>query len=429
MTNRALGLLVALAAFRGAAALPCKPDNDANLLFRKTHVEKDLDFFSASWLMSANHFKALRTENMNIVEDGVWRPMQQYSDEFAMTRDWLDFSLEHLSRYWKMLRVDRGDRYKTLFFALIARLKRYATQTPVLAGAPFRDCICIMPFMPYGQGREGELLTAMSLAATLKSLQRVGVGRVVVVSTVADASKYHKSSYGATEVAFVTVPLEETRTKFIDSNMPYAAIAGLQRAFQQADARWLGRRADWKFVYLTEPDCILHVRASAIPAILFKVNAGKVLAPHRLQPIPHASDFTPPYAVPVLPNTQALAVQDVGPDDGCYDAGNWKPDLPPGCSRNFWYMCIDGGNYTIYAQTRLMRLRHGSGLTLAQADEHGRMCRASCEPGDYNAKGAQDAYTTPGGTRVVPGRQATARVMPPLTRARVFVSHTERAAH
>jgi hypothetical protein len=47
----------------------------------------------------------------------------------------------------------------------------------------------------------------------------------------------------------------------------------------------------WKYVFYSEPDLALNSRASAIPALTAELASGKLIAAHRLQPIPHAFDF------------------------------------------------------------------------------------------------------------------------------------------
>jgi hypothetical protein len=59
---------------------------------------------------------------------------------------------------------------------------------------------------------------------------------------------------------------------------------------------WLGDKhmlnaTRWKYVFYSEPDLALNSRASAIPALTAEHASGKLIAAHRLQPIPHAFDF------------------------------------------------------------------------------------------------------------------------------------------
>ena len=375
-------------------ALPCGADPDADLLFHGSDVspENNKDFFSASWLMSVDRFRGLERDildRINIVEDGVFRPAEQYRNDFAMTREWLAFSVEHLSRYWK------GLNESSVAALAAGPLEAYATGAPLVDGAPLRDCICILPFMPFGDAVGHGSLTAISLAATLRSLRRVGVGRVVVVhsagrrgAAVASAGRYLRGAHGDMDVAFVKLHPNETRTKFVAVNTPAAAIKGLHAAFAANDGAWLGR-GGWKYVYLTEPDSLLVARGSTLPAVLRHVDAGRVLCPHGLQPVPHASDDVFGYLgrAPV-PDTRDFAVLDVDERDGCYDLGAF--DVPDGCRvperfpiRGKWIMCGIAtetlGNFSAARAQGFMRLRHGSRVTLSPADDRGRRCSAVCE--------------------------------------------------
>ena len=387
-------------------ALPCGADADVDLLFHGSDVSRgnSKDFFSASWLMSVDRFRGLERDildRINIVEDGVFRPAEQYRHDFAMTREWLAFSVEHLSRYWK------GLNESSVAALAAGPLDAYATGAPLVDGAPLRDCICILPFMPFGDAVGHGSLTAISLAATLRSLRRVGVGRVVVVhsagrkgAAVASAGRYLRGAHGDMDVAFVKLDADKTSTKFIAVNMPAAAIKGLHAAFAANDGAWLGR-GGWKYVYLTEPDSLLVARGSTLPAVLRHVDAGRVLTPHRLQPLPHFSDGFLDAGEVAIPDSEDFPVTSVRDGGACYDLGD---ERPPGFFHGFgsgvnygvtkWWMfgfkqpgwTNDAGpeqigNFSLVKQMGLMRLPWslgGSGLALAAGDEHARRCKPTC---------------------------------------------------
>ena len=59
---------------------------------------------------------------------------------------------------------------------------------------------------------------------------------------------------------------------------------------------WLGQNHDatyWKYVYLTEPDTILHTKDYLLPSIRHGLDQGLMFFPHRLQPLPHEYDLPP----------------------------------------------------------------------------------------------------------------------------------------
>jgi hypothetical protein len=221
---------------------------------------------------------------------------------------------------------------------------------------------------------------------------------------------------GNMEVAFAQGSLELAKAKYVQKNVPKATVTGLYHAFQIAEkdkveraqdeteylATWLGTRRDpsyWKYVYLTEPDCILQTRPSSLHQLRMEVDKGVVLVPQRLQPIPHESDargsslehtYLPQNFAPVL------ELDPIGEHDVCCDAWeghDTKPGLPPlieNCG-NFWYLCdFFIGKYKQEGAHRrlkpyaLMRLKTGTRIVSLTASEHGRPCsphkRAVCPP-------------------------------------------------
>jgi len=232
------------------------------------------------------------------------------------------------------------------------------------------------------------------LTATLKSLQRAGLGRVVVVSTV-DTSEYepHDVSFGNTQVVYIKVDPATTKTEFIENNMPHGAIANLQKAVRNNDVKWLGTSTGrWRSVLLTEPDMIMHVKESSIHNLAQAVESGFTLAPHRLQPVPHPSDVKT-VEHPISKGSRSFNVVTVDNDDAkCIDmdSGGWNTDHPgpadggmcrdnPGmegcCSMPTWWACgYENGNHTRLDHYTMMRLSYGSGVTILSSDEHGRKC-------------------------------------------------------
>ena len=87
----------------------------------------------------------------------------------------------------------------------------------------------------------------------------------------------------------------------------------------------------WKYIFLTEPDTLLATRPSSLDALGEALEQGYVLAPHRLQPIPHGSDFN---GLEVA-NDASSIIPAFGPFElvyevdsnnmSCCDAGRFKP--------------------------------------------------------------------------------------------------------
>jgi len=378
-----------------------------------------------------------------------------------MTVDWLDFSVEHLSKWFKLLNVI-GEGEDQVFQTLWTKLDQYVsnhnppshiskTQIQQPEQPLFQPTIAVIAFQAYDAGKQSaekaHKLTLIALAATMESLRRAGFGRVVVVGleasdaiVVQDTFRYlqrkvqtktdntnHPNNFdapiglqsipggvvdmvGHMEVAFVQGSKEIAKAQWVSKNVPKATVIGLRHAFQMADKApalrlqnetdyihtWLGTRREpsyWKYVYLTEPDTILQMRHSSKPQIQQIIDAGKVMTPHRWQPIPHERDAqgsTMPHAY--LPSDFAPIVDlqvhndNAVPYDVCCDAWkghDTKPGLPPlfpDCG-NFWYLCDFGQDKYQKPEAHqrlkpygLIRMDGGTGIVTLAASESGRPC-------------------------------------------------------
>ena len=217
------------------------------------------------------------------------------------------------------------------------------------------------------------------------------------------ATKDHTNTFEymihKTEIGLVVVNCtEDDETKRGKMRMvPKAALLNLKKAFEVTDVlhtqQWLGRTSSgnyndkWNYTYLTEPDIILHARDEAMPAFTRELQNGKILVPHRLQPIPHAKDL-PDYtfAERVLPaKGNFLQVSSLGTNAMCCDDGpsapGWVPNTVCG---SFWWLCgfSNGNKEELEGRDRHFRLEHYRLMEL-QADtrivslagtEHGRRC-------------------------------------------------------
>ena len=77
-----------------------------------------------------------------------------------------------------------------------------------------------------------------------------------------------------------------------------APITNYKVSYRRVDdaattSAWLGEDPSrWRHVYFTEPDLILHVRPGILPRLVDELEKGSVvLAPHRLNPLPHLRQF------------------------------------------------------------------------------------------------------------------------------------------
>jgi hypothetical protein len=306
--------------------------------------------------------------------------------------------------------------------------------------------------------KRADFLTAYSLAATIASLYQVGFGRILVVgyrdedmigvegafrlvestfkneststnthTQIHTATMYMKDG---TEIAYVRIRDEKwVYTRHMKVNMIRGCIVGMQKALsgQLNDTltqQWLGNRTTntnananatieyWKYIYLSEPDTILHTKPWILPSIRNQLDKGLSFFPHRIQPLPHESNFPSshkassggmfiPNNVFPFSNITTLDPLDQQHPDSCCDGG----DVLPGrtqeygkgrfpCDGYWWWACGFHNNDTKKVLTKeevrnrfkrlleypMVRFKDGSGLVWG-SNERGRRCfpsKTSC---------------------------------------------------
>lgn len=304
--------------------------------------------------------------------------------------------------------------------------------------SPLRETLAIIAFQPYNDWKtknhpRARPLTVSSLAATMASLLNVGLGRVVVAGMnkedgeiVQETFRYLKETLedqqqrqavnetlpvtkiGPMQVGYVRVRTEEAKTKFIDANIPAGALYVLQHAFKGdlGETRTrdvFGTTTDksyWKYVYLTEPDIILQTKPWVLPQLKNALDQGLVLAPHRLQPLPHESDFIGMGDEKRFVNAEGnfSTILDLDSLDGAVCCDEHKKGYKPwkdffGSCGTFWWECgfKRTGNWSHAHLTpySLIRLNQGTGIVHLGATAHGRRCfpkkNGSCVPHPNNA--------------------------------------------
>jgi len=291
------------------------------------------------------------------------------------------------------------------------------------------DVVALIAFQPYSSpdNKLGIELTTVSLAATMASLYQAGFGRVVVVGLQPDYVTFSRyavqvlrksliainggrgvmngtttstnTTVGAMQVGYVHVTNSSWfRSQYIKFNVPRAAIFGLQLALKgemnsQDTFEWLGHTffSRWKYVYLTEPDTILNTRRENLSQLRDAAEKGLVLAPHRLQPIPHGSDIEdlPSYKTPVPNDIPQLSVVELDSYQGhscCDDGGKYPGKEYPGkeldaCGQSWWICGFEpqADKDPLKADKQLlkygfMRLSTGTGVVSLAGTVHGRRC-------------------------------------------------------
>jgi hypothetical protein len=215
----------------------------------------------------------------------------------------------------------------------ISTLEDYVNRGKDYPVVPFlNQTMAVVAFMSYSEVGmhtvKANKLTTRTLAATIESLRRAGMGRVVVVGVDGDmdqtlveesfqrAYKVHNHNQpsvgpvthvGTMEVAFCNGEDGKTSSSANNNNInskvnvPKATLMGLHKAFRAAQdgqsaqenvKAWLGDHDinHWKYIYLTEFDSVLNTRPSTLKTLQDHVDSGLILLPWRFQPIPHETD-------------------------------------------------------------------------------------------------------------------------------------------
>jgi hypothetical protein len=151
-----------------------------------------LDFFSDSWYMNVDLFREMDVseDSIETVESACFAAYEDRMDLVRMSLDWLDFSVEHMSRWWRRLGCP-GDplALNVTVGTLSSYIERHGHRQ-----APFRDSHLLRPtlaMIAFQQYRDSDgnesisrgdyAVTTTSLGATIASLAQVGMGRIVVV--------------------------------------------------------------------------------------------------------------------------------------------------------------------------------------------------------------------------------------------------------
>ncbi len=397
---------------------------------------KHLDYFSATWILTVSTFlNNVETKEMSSVESAVHRVYRFNRDKVRMSVDWFDFSVEHMSKWWKLMEATNGFLNDVAINVLNNNLLQYIHQSPVADDDDdtltlLHPTIALIAFAPSVTTKSdiskerSTKLTIYALAATIESLKRVGFGRIVVVGINSDDKQYVVEAFdlvrpkdishqddinnanNKTTIEFAYVQVTEQswyETKHIRVNRPRASLIGLQRALQgkleeNETKDWLGVKHPtdyWKYVYLTEPDTILQTRKASLKSIHKELESNKILMPHRIQPIPHEADVKGSDAYNYIKYFGSFADKAVVDIDNeyysCCDNGPKRPhEVTPKC-HIFWYFCgfqniplplepekYDQQHHKLLNYT-FMRLSKGSNIVSA-GSEHGRACTPILKP-------------------------------------------------
>lgn len=384
-----------------------------------------MEAFSASWWTSISNF--LRFEKIEEVsascESAAFDMYIANDGKVRMTTDWLDLAVEHMSKWWKLIEHN-GPALDRVVNILTRYTKARRIFDDSTSDVP-QETLVVIAYAPYAQTE----LTKWSLAATLSSYISVGMGRIVVSGRLPEDEKLVLEAFdivkkqfqlnNQTELSFCLAYNEviEDGTFAVPRNAlkklrhvllgnaskdeiqcwlggETSTTSIVKNLEEQKDEEDEGAKFKWRYISLTEPDILLTARPSSLEALGKKLKDGYVLAPHRLQPIPHGSDFK---GLDIENDTDCIIpaaspferVHEVDSNEmSCCDAGQFN--IPMKAFEpydNFWWMSgfpnVNGlkVNHTNPIESAhkhlllypLTRLTTGTGVVFV-GSEHGKLC-------------------------------------------------------
>ena len=95
------------------------------------------DAYAGAWWMSVERFATFPTDHITNNEAAMFRAMEPNTD-IRMTRDWMEFAVEHLSKYWKTVNyINHGAGHRRLIHDLFLHVLQ-ATQSDARLSTQFR---------------------------------------------------------------------------------------------------------------------------------------------------------------------------------------------------------------------------------------------------------------------------------------------------
>jgi len=383
------------------------------------------EYYSGMWWQNKDYFLSTNYDNDIVaLEQASFRLFYSRTEKVRLVRDWLDFSVEHLSKYIKhMITMKEAVIQETLIDIVqeyIRRTSYFNVQHP--PNSVVSSTIALVPFRS-SRGQQPILVTEM--AATLASLWQIGIPRALVVGLSQEEEDASQEAFALLQDKIAIHPMELAYVTYFNASdddrklVPRLALTGLQKVMRQSLENstdgtneeveaWLGSDPlRWKYVYFTEPDLLLHTRPDALDGLSKALQDGLIMAAHRLEPIPHYRNYpldrnsTIRSAMDskVIPDSGVFAaIHEVDPMLGhsCCDQGKFYPSnrenpqevervIMKGRCPDVWTLCgfsredKDYGNLTVILEEHnrllgypLFTIKGGTGFPLAGSSQ--RVC-------------------------------------------------------
>ncbi len=340
------------------------------------------DVYSGMWWQSIDSMLQSDFSQVESLEAITFRAFRS-SKKVIHTVDWLDFCVEHLSKYVKHFilldaYLDESNRHHhaEVRHAIQSRITRIFER--FIGSSSKGSCrqiessfdwnygevsstIAILPLRITSlENNYSSRLVALQTAATLASLDNVGIPRAVIVG-VTDNERYiaqisfQMLKERLIELSYVDVGFSSSEkewklvprlalTEFHRIISAFNENHNIRRKINSTTSSWLGPNPSrWKNIYYSEPDLILHVRPAALRSLSLELRKGHILNSHRLQPIPHIQQFSDIYtnithfnkelayqlkevSLPNLASFSAVhSLNQYSRNDTCFDQGKFYP--------------------------------------------------------------------------------------------------------
>jgi hypothetical protein len=391
---------------------------------------KNMEVYSAAWWQSVERFLECPIEEITHLEGATYIPVKNSGngqDDAHMTVDYLDFMVEHLSKWFRW-----PDNNEVLSYA-IGRMQLATEQMVQRSQKQSSDImqttLAVIPLAANSNNPVYLRTLQEAMAATVVSLLQLGVGRVLIVGHFENDAILARNAF--LQIQMLYEQTDSVAEEILDSTMPFqvelkrqvngvtitqqlafvhtadaesdllpkAALKGLQQALKgkvdgngQVPETWLGPKPpskqtqstrgmqhpwtpwSWEYIYFTESDQILNARLT--PSFTKAMDRGGIILPHRLQPIPHVSDLVGLMEYQPAPVHKFIMSMDPE-EDACCDLG---PDSNTGYEKAykakcaaFWWGCFYEEGAEHMQDYDLIRAT--TGVVHVAADEHARKCR------------------------------------------------------
>lgn len=269
------------------------------------------------------------------------------------TVDGLDFAVEHLSMYERMIQASKipGERETpsplaaALYETFVERLRRYEAHlkrkcsgdVPVDLDPEGARTVGVMPYYAFGGAGSGHTRfesKALYLNITIRSI-RCHFGAVAVSCLHPGDRAYLEAGRGLPHIDHVLWVDPADLAVYKPSILGIATIRAVEQRWTEENSTWA---RNYEYFYYTEADQILHLRPRhrrKLYKCLGNSEKGRlgVLTPHRLNALPRAQDFALVDKAFATPDLSGVA-----PDEARADrAARWGLDAAYEPRADPWY--------------------------------------------------------------------------------------------